>query len=67
MLPQRFGAIIYAIINEGLFDVFTCQNKDPAFHFRRDYTLSHPHHKHLFICCRHDSSLIVKPIFFSEN
>ena len=36
---------LYTLINEkngleGLFDVFTCQNKDPGFHFRRNYTLS---------------------------
>ena len=28
---------------EGLFDGFSCQNKDPGFNLRRNYTLrSHP-------------------------
>ena len=25
---------------EGLFDEFSCQNKDPGFNFRQNYTLS---------------------------
>ena len=26
---------------EGLFDGYTCQNKDPGFNFRHNYTLSY--------------------------